>query len=411
MQTFDVFAIVITLAAFFAYVNYKYLKLPASIGIMVLAMAMSLLIVLARVIDSNLFETFGNDLLANINFSETVLTGLLGFLLFAGALQINLNDLRRRWVEILTFATFGTVLSTFIVGSVMYGVLTACGLNINYLYCLLFGALISPTDPVAVLSILKTMKTPRDLTTKIAGESLFNDGVGVVIFLILLELAHGKQVGPLEVLGLFSLEAIGGAVLGFLLGLGAYILLKRIDDYKTEILMTVALASGGYALASSLHMSGPIAMVIAGLLIGNTGKQFAMSTKTTEHLDNFWDLVDDILNSVLFVLIGLELAIINLGPQYLGIGLLAIVVVLGARLISLAIPLIGLRRAGRTFHKGTLGIMTWGGLRGGIPLALALLIPRGTEFDIILTITYVVVAFSIIVQGLSVRKLVAHYGY
>lgn len=411
MNGFDVTAIIVTLAALFAYINYRYLKMPTSIGLMVLAMVFSLLLVMAKIFNIAPIEDFGSELLSNLNFSGTLLSGMLGYLLFAGALQVDLNDLQKKKWEIFTFATFGTVLSTVIIGTAMYGICAVFHLDISYLYCLLFGALISPTDPVAVLSILKNLKTPKSLSIKIAGESLFNDGIGVVIFLILLDLVAGEKVSPIGAIGLFAKEAIGGALLGFAFGYVVYALLKRVDEYKTEILLTVALATAGYTLASSLHVSGAIAMVVAGLLIGNHGKKFAMSDKTRENLDNFWDLVDDILNSTLFVLIGLEFAIISLHPAYIGVGLIAIAVVLVARLISVVIPLATLKLAGRKFSRGVVRIMTWGGLRGGIPIALALLLPRGNEFDLILTATYTVVAFSIIVQGLTIGRLVKKIGY
>lgn len=411
MDIFDAIAIVVSLAAVFAYANYRYLKMPSSIGLMILAMASSLAIVIASGLGVTHVERFASDLLNQVDFSRTFLTGMLGYLLFAGALQIDLNDLKQKKWEILTFATVGTVLSTFIIGTAMYGVLALLNIHMSYLYCLLFGALISPTDPVAVLSILKTTKPPRSLSIKISGESLFNDGIGVVIFLLLLDMATGEEVSAVSAIEVFTLEAIGGALLGLALGYFTYVLLKKVDDYKTEILVTLALATGGYALASALHMSGAIAMVVAGLLVGNRGKQFAMSLKTRENLDTFWDLVEDILNSILFVLIGFELLMISLQPSYITAGLIAIGVVLLARLISVAIPFQFLKWAKRKFSKGALAIMTWGGLRGGIPIALALLLPRGQEFDIILTITYVVVAFSIIVQGLSMKRLLGKFGY
>ncbi len=411
MDAFHTAAVIISLASCFAYLNYRYLRMPTSIGLMVLAMATSVVILLAQVLGIPYLENFGSELLTNINFSDTLLSGMLGYLLFAGALQINLNDLKSKKWEILTFSVIGTLMSTFLIGGSMYVVCSLFNVHISFLYCLLFGALISPTDPVAVLSILKHMKTPKSLTIKIAGESLFNDGIGVVVFLILLDLVHGEEVSALGITGLFAKEAIGGALLGAVLGYFVYILLRRVDDYKTEILLTVTLATAGYALASTLHVSGAIAMVVAGLLIGNHGKQFAMTERTREHLDNFWDLVDDFLNSILFVLIGLELAVISLHPQYIGIGLLAILFTLASRLISIVAPYLLLKAGNRKFEKGAIRIMTWGGLRGGIPIALALLLPRGEEFNLILTVTYIVVAFSIIVQGLTMERLVKKLGY
>jgi CPA1 family monovalent cation:H+ antiporter len=256
------------------------------------------------------------------------------------------------------------------------------------------------------------MKAPKSFETKIAGESLFNDGVGVVIFLVLLDIAAGAHTTGLEVVRLFGEEAIGGALLGLALGGLTYWLLKRVDDYKTEVLFTVALVAGGYALAAHVRTSGAIAMVMAGLFIGNRGKQLAMSEKTRARLENFWELVDDILNSLLFVLIGLELAVIEVSPAYVAVGLVAIVLVLAARFISVSIPVLSINALKRRrIGKGEISILTWGGLRGGIPVALALLLPKGNEADAILTVTYIVVAFSIIVQGLTIKRLVTRFGY
>lgn len=264
-------------------------------------------------------------------------------------------------------ATIGTVASTFIVGGLLYGFARLIHIDLSFLYCLLFGALISPTDPVAVLSILKVVKAPKTLNIKIAGESLFNDGVGVIIFLTLLGLATGGKTDALEISRLFFLEAIGGAVLGFAMGYVTFRLLKKVDDYKTEVLLTLALVTGGYALASGLETSGPIAMVVAGLLIGNHGKKFAMSEKTREHIDNFWELIEVILNSLLFVLIGLEFTSIRLSPVYLLVGAVSIVIVLFARVISVGLPVLAAKYGWKqSFDKGTISQMTWGGLCGGI---------------------------------------------
>lgn len=411
MEGTDTIAILLVLAALFSYINHRFLKIPNSIGLMVISMVFSLGIVILSHFGITFIEHTSETLFGSIDFSTMVLTGLLGYLLFAGALQINLGDLLKKKVEVLTLATVGTIMSTFIIGSLMYWLFGLFGLSISYLYCLLFGALISPTDPIAVLAILKGMKTPKSLSIKIAGESLFNDGVGVVIFLILLSIVMGEETSGLDVARLFTEEAIGGAILGLALGASTYYLLKKIDHYKTEILLTIALVAGGYALAAHLHTSGAIAMVMAGLLIGNHGKEFAMSAKTREHLDNFWDLVDDFLNAILFVLIGLELAAVRLSPTYIAIGLVAIGLVLAARFISVALPVSVMKAFGRKFSRGAISIMTWGGLRGGIPVALALLLPKSNESEIILTVTYVVVTFSIIVQGLSIKKLASKFGY
>lgn len=412
MDIFDTFAIILSLAAGLAYVNYRFLKLPTTIGLMVLAMGLSLIVVLTRELGVHTLSNAAHDLLSNINFSSAVLNGMLGYLLFAGALQVNLGDLRQRRWEIFTFATLSTAISAFVVGSLLWGLFIVFGITINPIYCYIFGALISPTDPVAVLAILKTTKVPKLLRVTIAGESLLNDGVGVVLFTVLVAMLDGAKLGAGQIAGMFLLEALGGAILGLVLAYVTYRLIKQVHDYKTEILLTIALAMASYTLATTLHMSGAIAAVAAGLFIGNQGKRFAMSARTREHLDSFWDLVDEVLNAILFVLIGLEILVVQFRPTYVLVGLAAILIVLIARAVSVSIPLQWFTAlSSRRYHHGALGIMTWGGLRGGIPIALALLIPRGEGFNLILTITYIVVAFSIIVQGLTIKRVVERYGY
>jgi CPA1 family monovalent cation:H+ antiporter len=338
--------------------------------------------------------------------------GMLGFLLFAGALHVNLGDLvRHRWM-IATLASVGVLISTFLVAGLAWGVLQLVGIQMRFIYCLLFGALISPTDPIAVLSILKQVGAPKDLEIKIAGESLFNDGVGVVVFLGFWEIATGEYgFDPGHLAFLFLQEAVGGAVFGLVIGLVAYQMIKRVDNYSVEILISLALAAGGYALANALHLSGPIAMVVSGLLMGNQGRSWAMSDRTREHLDTFWELVDEVLNAVLFVLIGLEVIILTFTGQFLIAGLLMIPVVVLARAVSVGLPVwaIGSRQ---TLHPRTARILTWGGLRGGISVALALSIPAIAhdggpvpERNVILAITYVVVVFSIVVQGLTIGRV------
>ncbi|MFQ5992652.1 MAG: cation:proton antiporter, partial [Nitrospiraceae bacterium] len=345
-------------------------------------------------------------LLRNIDFDKTLLHGMLSFLLFAGALHIDINDLIERKWSIGSLATVGTILSTFLVGTVTWFVLGWLGIGLSYMYCLLFGALISPTDPIAVLGILKTAGAPKSLEMNITGESLFNDGVGIVVFLVMLEVAtgtHGFSAGHIGLL--FVQEAIGGALFGLVIGYLCYLMLKSVDNYQVEILITLALVAGGYALADALHLSGPIAVVVAGLLIGNHGRLFGMSEKTRAHLDLFWELVDEILNAVLFVLIGLEVLVLTFTRQYLLASLLIIPLVLVARFVAIGIP-VTLLRTFRPFSPGAIRIMTWGGLRGGISVALALSLPLGPERDVILAITYAVVVFSIVVQGLTLERLV-----
>ena len=412
MTIFDIVAILLTLTALFSYVNYKYIKLPNSIGLVIISIFFSMVVLVSHALGIDGLQQFDHDLISRIDFSEVVLSGLLGYLLFAGALQVDINSLRKYRRAVTFLATFGVIISTFIVGGLLWLFTHWIGVNIDLLYCLLFGALISPTDPVAVLSILQVVKAPAKLSTKIAGESLFNDGVAVVLFMTLLSIAHGDAASPGEITRLFIQEMLGGLALGFLLGYVTFKLLKRVNDYKTEILLTVALATGGYALTTSIEVSGAIAMVVAGLIIGNHGKQFAMSKKTREHVDNFWEFVEVSLNSLLFVMIGLEFTVIEFSPLYLLIGLAAIIIVLIARYVSVSTSVNSARLIlNRRFERGTISILTWGGLRGGIPIALAFLLPHNEQFGYILTATYMVVAFSIIVQGLTMKRILKRFGY
>ena len=407
MDLFNILAILITLTALFSYINHRYIGLPITIGVMFIALLMSLLLNLLDAVGFGL-KHYAQMVLGSIQFDKTLLHGMLSFLLFAGALHINLGDLiERRW-SIGILATLGTLMSTFLVGTFTWFGLRWFGFELSYIYCLLFGSLISPTDPIAVLSILKTTSAPKSLETKIAGESLFNDGVGVVVFIVILEIVTGTHELNAGHIGLLLVqEIVGGACLGLGLGYLAYRMLKSVDNYQVEILISLALVVGGYALAGVLHFSGPIAIVVAGLLIGNHGRLFAMSDETRLQLDTFWELVDGVLNAVLFVLIGLEILILTFTKQYLLLSLLIIPFVLTARFISIGIPLTLLRRF-RTFSPGAVRILTWGGLRGGISVALALSIPPAPEKTLILIFTYTVVLFSILVQGSTIEKLVKH---
>lgn len=405
MDLFNILAILITLAALFSYINHRYIGLPGSIGVMLIALIMSLAL--------NVMGSFGfglkphaEVLLGSINFDKALLHGMLSFLLFAGALHININDLLERKWSIGSLAIAGTLISTFLVGTLTWWGIGLFGLNMSYAYCLLFGALISPTDPIAVLGILKTTDVPKSLEMKIAGESLFNDGIGVVVFLVVLEIAIGTHEFNVRHIGLlFAQEAVGGALFGLAIGYLAYLMLKSVDNYQVEVLLTLALVAGGYALADALHLSGPIAIVVAGLLIGNQGRLFAMSEGTRFQLDNFWELVDEILNAVLFVLIGLEILMLSYTQQYLMLSILIIPIVVASRFIAVGIPMT-LLRPFRPFSPGAVRVMTWGGLRGGISVALALSIPPSPERHMILAITYAVVIFSILVQGVTIKSLV-----
>jgi Na+:H+ antiporter len=405
MALFNVIAVLITLAALFSYVNFRTFRLPTTIGVMIIGLALSTVLILLGLLGVNLQQP-AERVLASVDFEEALLHGMLGFLLFAGALHIDINDLaEQRWV-VAILATAGVLVSTACVGLLSWLAFGLLGLGVPILLAFLFGALISPTDPIAVLGILKSTKTPKSLATMVAGESLFNDGVGVVVFLVLLAVVKEPAgVTAREVLTVLLVEAVGGVLFGLALGFAAFQLLKRVDNYQVEILVTLALVTGGFALADALHTSGAIAMVVAGLLIGNHGRMFAMSAATREHLDSFWELVDEILNAVLFVLLGLELLVLKLSIPFLVAGVVAIVVVLVARWLSVAgIAALFWRR--KTFTPGAVKVLTWGGLRGGISVALALSVPPGPHRAALLAVTYVVVAFSIVVQGLTIGPLV-----
>lgn len=405
MRLFDIIAILITLSALFSWLNYRFLKLPTAIGLMLIALLMSLGLQLPLPFAGD-FEHQAQFMLDSIDFDETLLHGMLSFLLFAGALHVNLYDLaEQKWV-ISILATAGVMGATLLIAGGAWLLFDLLGLSIPLIYCLLFGALISPTDPIAVLGILKSAGAPKSLETKITGESLFNDGVAVVVFLVIAQIAAGGvDVSIGGVLKLFAQEAVGGLVFGLGAGGLAYLMLKRVDNYQVEVLITLALATGGYAVAEHLHLSAPIAIVVAGLLIGNHGRSQAMSESTIEHLDTFWELVDEVLNAVLFVLIGLEVLVISISGQYLIAGLAAIPLVLLARLLSVGLP-IGVMRRFRSFSPGVIAILTWGGLRGGISVALALSLPPSEHRGLLVAVTYVVVVFSILVQGLSLGALV-----
>lgn len=405
MKLFHILSILITLSAVFSFINYRFLKLPTSIGLMLIAMLASLALLLLGPLSFGLKEDVA-VLLESVVFDETLLHGMLSLLLFAGALHVNLDDLaKQRWV-ITILATAGVLSATFMIGYMAYWVFGLLGIEVQLIYCLLFGALIAPTDPIAVLGILKQAGAPKTLEAKISGESLFNDGVAVVLFLLLLQVAMGEgDVTVLSTVGFFAKEVIGGVIFGLGIGALAYWMLKQVDDYTVEVLITLAITMGGYALAEWLHISAPIAIVVAGLLVGNHGRSFAMSDKTREHLDNFWVLVDEVLNAVLFVLIGMEVLVLSYQQAYLWAGLLMIPLILLARLVAVW-GSVSIMRHYRKFSPMAVSILTWGGLRGGISVALALSLPHGEVRNILLTVTYIVVAFSIIVQGLTIGPLV-----
>ena len=406
MSLFDMVSILLTLAAVFSLINYKTIKLPNGIGIMLIGLLMSIALIITNKI--GLFSTESiQHIFSQIDFNDAVLNGMLSFLLFAGALHVNINRLAELADTIAILATIGVVISAGIVSIVAYYIFNGLGVEISYLYCLVFGVLISPTDPIAVMGILKKIGAPKAIEVKITGESLFNDGVAVVLFIVVLELATGQQEASFSHISyLFAKEAIGGAVYGFIIGYIAFVLLRAVDDYQVEVLITLALVTGGYSLAQHLHISGPIAIVIAGLMIGNHGRRLAMSENTRKRLDDFWELIDEVLNALLFLLIGVELLIIQITQNYILASLLIIPTVLIARFISVGVP-VALLKFKNSYSPHTVKILTWGGLRGGISVALALSIPAGPWRDPLLTATYAVVIFSILVQGLTIGKVAA----
>ncbi len=395
-------AILLVLTAACAYVNQKFLRWPTTIGVMALALVVSLLIVILDWLGITEPRSQERALLSSIDFADVLMEGMLSVLLFAGALHVDLGRLLRLARPIGLLALVGTTLSTLVIGVGCHWVLAAVSHPLPLLHCLLFGALISPTDPVAVLGILQSARVSRDLESTIAGESLINDGVGVVLFALLLEMLHsGHPPTPTEGLQLFLQEAGGGLVLGVAIGWFVNAVLASIDDYRVEVLITLATVVGGYALANALHTSGPLAMVAIGLLVGSQGRQLSMSTHTRERLDLFWSMLDEILNSVLFVLIGLEFAVIRYTPGSIRAAVAAVALSLLARFLVVGVPTLVWpawfqlpRRAG--------WLLTWSGVRGGISVALALSLPPGPERDTILTLTYSVVVFSILAQGLSI---------
>ncbi len=409
---FNTIAAVLAFAAIASYINHRFLHLPMTVALMAMALLGSLTLVAAGglgIIQTDRAE----DIVASIAFDQVVLHGLLGYLLFAGALHINLAQLRAAIAPVATLATVGVLISGATAGTLFWFIARLLGFDLPFIYALVFGALIAPTDPVAVLGILKDVRAPKSTETTIASESLFNDGIGVVIFLTVLSVAvsgHEPNVG--EVLTFLTEEAVGGVLLGLALGVLLLFLMRGIDAYQVEVLLTLGFVSGGYALATALHFSGPITVVVMGIIIGNYGRVMAMSTVTAEYVDRFWELLDEILNAILFILVGIEVIIISVTGELLIAGVLAIGAVLLARFASIAVPAALFRLAGsRRFGLGTVAILTWGGLRGGISIALALSIPASDERDLLLTAAYIVVTFSILVQGLTfgpvVRRLVS----
>ena len=404
---FDIAAVCLVVTALLAYLNQRFVGLPTAIGVMVAALGLSLLLV---ALDASGLVTslhgYEESLLKSIDFSDVLMQGMLSLLLFAGALHVDLSELKAyRW-QIGGLAVFGTLLSTALVGGAMWLLLPWLGIPISLPFCLVFGALISPTDPIAVMGILKSAKAPKNLELVIAGESLFNDGVGVVVFSLLVGVAvSGETPSLAEALRLLAEEAGGGLLFGAVLGYGTFRLLRSIDHYQVEVMLTLAMVMGGYALASRLHVSGPLAMVVAGLIIGNHGRALAMSDTTRRYIDGFWEVIDEILNAVLFVLIGMEVIVVDFFDGFAVVAICTIAITLLARALTVGLP-VGTISRYFGLPTGAGPVLTWGGLRGGISVALALSLPHGPERDVLLAITYCVVVFSILVQGLTIGRLV-----
>ncbi len=407
MLLYNTICILFTLAVIIAYLNYRYIKLQTTIAIMAAALFLSLILLLLGKFGFATIEQHAASVLAQINFHDLLINGMLGFLLFAGGLTLDINDLLSQKWEIIVLSTLSTIVSTLLVGGLVYLILNDL-LNIHFgvVYCLLFGALISPTDPIAVLATVKEVKAPKELATILAGESLFNDGVGIVLFLTIYQVAFmNGGFSWSHVAVLFCQQAFGGIILGVLFGLFAYWLIRPIDDLVLELLVTLMITTGGYALAQSIGVSGPLAMVVAGIFIGNQGRRFMMSEKTRNSLFTFWELIDEILNVILFLLIGLELLVLNISVNEVYLGFAAIPLVLLVRFITVAVPISWFKRT-RIYVPNIISILTWGGLRGGLAVAMALSIPAGGPRNIILAMTYAIVCFSIIVQGTTAKPLV-----
>lgn len=406
MHVFILFSGLITAAALFSYINFRFFKLPTGISLMIMGIVASVLLVLGGKFSLPFTHLIQQEL-AYLDFSEFMLGILLSFLLFAGSLHVHWSEMKASLRSIISFASVGTVISTAIIGAATFSVMKLFGLDMPLIVCFTFGALVSPTDPIAVMGILKSAKLSKSIEIKITGESLLNDGVGVVIFATLLQMTITgvENVNAGSVALLFLREAGGGVVMGLLIGYAGFLLMRSIDHFQTEILITLAMVMGGYSLCHMLHISGPLAMVFAGLITGNKSTELAMSDTTRDYLLKFWGVIDDILNAILFMLIGLEIVIVSFELNYIFIGLILAVLLMVSRYISLWIPS-KIFRFKNAMEKGTLEIMTWGGLRGGISVALALSLPTGPDKNILVPVTFVIVIFSVIIQGSTTGRVI-----
>ncbi len=406
----EFFAIIISVSALFGYINHKWLKLPTTIGVMLISVVLGIVLKTIEHFNPEYISPL-RGFLTGFNFSAFVLDFILCFLLFAGSLHVNITQLKGAKATVFSYATLGVLISTIIIGVLSYIVIGWFGFDINLISCFLFGALISPTDPIAVIGILSQYKIPQKLKTEIIGESLFNDGVGVVVFAVIYSLITGgdNSFTFANISKIFAVEVIGGLAIGLIIGYIGYWLMKNIDHYQTEIMITLAVVTGGYSIASHFHASGPLAMVVAGLLIGNKGKEHAMSDITAEYVDKFWELIDEICNTILFVLMGQEIFLVPFDTSYIIIGAILIIVALAARYTSL-LPAFFIFNKNETRKSLNLAVLTWGGLRGGISIALALSLANKIDgSSLFIVSTYCIVLFSILVQGLSIKKLLSKY--
>ncbi|MBC7862994.1 MAG: sodium:proton antiporter [Bacteroidia bacterium] len=406
MDNFFLITILVSLCALFSFINVKFLKLPAAIGLMVLALGTSLLISVLGHVSTDLHDKV-LVIVKKVNFTDTLFQIMLSFLLFAGSLHVSLREMKKQRAAVISFSSLGVALSVFLFGSAIYYVFILFGYNVDLIYCLLFGALISPTDPIAILGILRGSKLPKEIEVVVSGESLFNDGMGVVFFVTIYKVIEKgiSNLSAVDVALLFGQEVFGGLLLGLALGFIAFQIIKRIDHYQTEVMISLALVMICNELAAFIGVSGPLAAVVIGLYLGNKVRHSVMSDTSREYHDKFWELIDEFLNAMLFMLIGLQMVLLPFLTQYIFIGVIGIVLLLVCRYLSLMIPIFFIKDK-KLYNPKTAVIMTWGGLRGGISVGLALGLPEGPYKEVILSTTYIIVIFSIIVQGLTTGKLV-----
>ena len=407
MNIYELIAALITLTAILAFINQRYIKLPSSIGLLLASMFLSFIVLILNYYSFTFLKEI-SVVVNSVDFNNVLMGGMISFMLFAAAIHIPFEDLKPQKGPILVFSTIGVVLSTFIIGTLIYFVFPLIGFNITYINCLLFGALISPTDPIAVLGILKETKLPKTIEMKISGESLFNDGVAVVVFASLYQIAAFSAVdfSVSASLLMFLREAVGGILFGAAIGYIGYLMLKRINSYKVEVLITLAIVMAGFSIAQFLHVSGPLAMVAGGLLVGNLSKKDGWSKQTQEYLEKFWELIDEVLNAVLFVWIGLEILIIHPPENFLLISIAIILIIIAGRWLSISIPTFIIPLKEKIPQK-TVVVMVWAGLRGGLSLAMALSLSSNMNWDLFIYLTYIVVIFTIVVQGLTLKKVVS----